>query len=262
MLPRAINELQQRAKRFAPLLLLASFPLQAAQLDVAVVGPVDSLNCRLRSLTVLGVAFTATNKAAADAICSSSARPGLTYVSAVGTPTSKGEIKLNSLVVVSAEGYVAGASAVYLRGEVTQANPLTGEFVVSGIVVSARETTPSVGTYVEVLGSRPGSSGSVLSTSIVPVDANSSAGTGKLSSSGTGALSSSGTGVNSSAGTGALSSSGTGVNSSAGTGKQSSSGTGALSSSGTGALSSSGTGVLSSSGTGVLSSVGTGTSSN
>ena len=257
-MPKGNNELKRGFARSAPLLLLVSFSLQAAQLDVAAVGPVDAVSCRQRSVTVLGVTFTATTKTAVDAICTSNARPGLTYLSALGTPSNKGIVELKSLSLVSAEGYVSGATDVYLRGVVTHANPLTGEFSISGAVVSANGPTPSVGSYVELVGSRPSPNGVVLSTAVVAVGVNSSAGTGKQSSAGTGKQSSAGTGKQSSAGTGALSSAGTGALSSAGTGKQSSAGTGKQSSAGTGKQSSAGTGALSSAGTGALSSAGTG----
>ena len=258
-------------KRLAPLAFLASMSLHATGIDVAVVGPVDAVDCRLRSVSVLGVPFTAVDRSVAQQICSSNPQPGISYVSALGIPNDSGVLELTAFKLLSAEGYVPGVSPVYVRGLVTRVDALTGKFSIRGATITTEQTVPTLDEYIEVVGSQPSGGGLVLSYAARPSDDStgnhelgvieSSAGTGKFSSSGTGLNSSAGTGVLSSAGTGKFSSSGTGLHSSAGTGVLSSAGTGKFSSSGTGLNSSAGTGVLSSAGTGVLSSAGTGLNS-
>jgi hypothetical protein len=285
LLPKRNKDLLASAKMLGSLALLFSLPLEAGTSDVAAVGVVDAASCSLRSVSVLGVSFTARDEAVAQKICASNLQPGLAFVSVVGVLNDEGLIELEQFNFLSAEEYVPGVSLVYLRGNVSWSDPLTGRFSINGAQVAVGDTTPLIGAQVEVVGSQPIGGGLILSDIVWPagielrrqffeVSTNSSSGTGKLSSSGTGfnssvgsavlsssgtgKLSSSGTGLNSSVGSGVLSSSGTGLNSSVGSGVLSSSGTGKLSSSGTGLNSSVGSGVISSSGTGLNSSVGSG----
>src|SRR6187549_2853796 len=109
--------------------MISSLTAHAASRQVAVVGPVDAIDCQTNSITVLGVRFAA-EAVAATVICKSFAVSS--YVSAVGNVESTGTIRLGKLSLVADGVYVPGATLVYVRAEVSKADPITGEISLSG----------------------------------------------------------------------------------------------------------------------------------
>jgi hypothetical protein len=262
MLPKAIKTLRPIAAVCAALSALVSTPIHAADADIAVVGPVDSINCAAKVIRILGIDFRANNRTNAALVCGLERRAGLTYVSATGKLDAKGVVDLVNSRLILAEGYVAGSSAVYLKGSITKSDSLTGKVSVSGAIINTSAGTPSVGSTIEVLGIQPLVGGEILPASIAI-----SKDSGLMSSTGSGVLNLSSTG----SGTAKFSSTGSGVASLSSTGSgvaalisSTGSGRSKLSSTGSGAakLSSTGSGVerFSSTGSGVasLSSTGSG----
>jgi hypothetical protein len=237
--------------------------------EIAVVGPIDSVGCGAKSVTVLNIRFAVPKTLDSASVCSEAANQVILVVAAQGRVHSSGTIVLDELKVVSSDQYVAGATTIYVRGPVTASNATLGTLSIHGAIVATGSLPPPIGTNLEILASQPHPGGVLLPSLIALEDGNSSAGSravpfssagsGILSSAGSGAvsLSSAGSGRFSSAGSGKLSSAGSGAVSfsSAGSGKLSSAGSGAvsLSSAGSGRFSSAGSGKLSSAGSGAVS---------
>ena len=274
MLPKA-SSLVARSKKFVGVLLIAAVPVSAVANEIAVVGPIEAVDCRAQTVKILGVRFAADAVATAT-LCESDAFSVSSYVSATGEVDSTGGIRLRNLTAVPSTLYVPGASPVYIRGEVSIANPDTGEIFLNGALIDSQSASPSLGSIVEILGTQPLPNGSVLPLSLRVVvekltndssigsgsEVNSSVGSGValMSSVGSGAalMSSVGSGAskNSSVGSGAALMSSVG----SGAAKNSSVGSGAalMSSVGSGAAKNSSVG----SGAALMSSVGSGAAKN
>jgi len=239
---------------------LSAFASQALGQDaeIAVLGPVDVASCLSKSATILGIRFHARDAVNSQAICSFASANDTSVVAAKGVVDKSGSVVLTGFKAIPTDQYVPGASEIYLRGAVTQSDPLLGRMSIHGAVVVTGSVPPSVGTLVEILGSQPLPGGVLLPISISRKEVDSSAGSGQLSFAGSGTLSSAGSGIFSSAGSGKRSSAGSGKLSSAGSGALSSAGSGKLSSAGSGKRSSAGSGKLSSAGSGTFSSAGSG----
>ncbi len=234
LLSKRNKHLLAPARMLGCLALLFSLPLEALSGDFAAVGVVDASSCGLRSVSVLGVSFTAKDQAIADELCASKPQPGLAFVAVVGVLNDQGALELKEFNLLSSEEYVPGVSSVYLRGRVSWSNPLTGKFSIGGAEIAAGDLTPLVGEDVEVVGSQPIGRGVILSDIVLPAglalrrelfnaSTNSSVGSGVLGSSaslnssvGSGKLGSSAS-LNSSVGSGVLGSSAS-LNSSVGSG--------------------------------------------
>ncbi|HLA71279.1 MAG TPA: hypothetical protein VK624_07180 [Steroidobacteraceae bacterium] len=264
MLPKA-SSLLARSKKFVGVLLIAAVPVNAVANEIAVVGPIEEVNCLAQTVKILGVRFAADAVATAT-LCESGAFSVSSYVSATGEVDSTGGIRLRNLTAVPSTLYVPGASPVYVRGEVSIANPSTGEISLNGALIDSQSASASLGSIVEILGTQPLPNGSVLPLSLRVVvekltndssvgsgsEVNSSVGSGAALMSSVG----SGTAKNSSVGSGAALMSSVG----SGAAKNSSVGSGAalMSSVGSGTAKNSSVG----SGAALMSSVGSGTAKN
>ena len=224
--------------RAGSLLLFPFFLAAAHAQESAVLGPVEQVNHRESSLTVLGQTYEVAPSVVVTIGATSysylrafrSIRAGA-YVSIVGNIAPSGRLVAQE-ILVSRTQYVAGASDVFISGVVTSYDASTGQAKVGNLVIDATPTFAElsegiyVGSRIEVSGKQAVSGGVVWASGLEvlrAVDTDSISGTGSktstLSISGTGASmqSISGTG----AGASMQSISGTGIR------KQSISGTGA-----------------------------------
>jgi hypothetical protein len=237
-----------------------------------VIGPVESFDAKHGVARVLGqtvVLHPAQQVTVGD------------VVSVVGTTAADGSITAS---ILSDKGlYIAGASKIFLTGNVQKVNSALGTATVNGVTVdftsllANTQVAPKVGSAVQIGGTQPAVGGVVLASvvssdfvdwqqtaagvgtsSISGVGASSISGVGKSSISGVGASSISGVGKSSISGVGASSISGVGKSSISGVGASSISGVGKSSISGVGANSISGVGMASISGVGASSISGVG----
>jgi hypothetical protein len=254
-----VNKSNKRlAGTFAVFALCCASAVSQAK-EIQVIGPVEKVQSRSSSLTVLGQTFVS-----ARAITGRDGRVGGIavgdYVSITGEIV-KGTLVARTIVTLAAP-YVPGASEVLFRGPVAYAKA-TGLATAGGLQILLSQATSNSalniesGDSIEVLGIQALPGGPVWASEI-RIEPIGSAGTDSLSIQGTGLLSIQGTGTQSIQGTGTQSIQGTGTRSIQGTGTKSIQGTGVQSIQGTGALSIQGTGALSIQGTGKLSIQGTG----
>jgi hypothetical protein len=262
-----VNKSNKRLVRWlAPFAFLCA--VGVAQSDVVAIGPIEKVQGRAGSITVLGQTFA---KLPAAAKNEKEIQVGR-YVAVVGE-------RVNGLLVAETmifldEPYVAGSSAVMIRGPVDRYIAETGVVQTGNlkILLSQGFSSGSLnyvpGDVIEIVGTQALPNSPVWATEIRDSSESSISdsvrtlsiqGTGKQSIQGTGVQSIQGTGLLSIQGTGKQSIQGTGVQSIQGTGKQSIQGTGVQSIQGTGALSIQGTGKQAIQGTGVQSIQGTGT---
>jgi hypothetical protein len=206
MLPKASKSAAFTAHLVALIGLIAANNANAGNAEFAVAGAVETASCRAHTVKILGIVFVANDAGNAAAICKLGHPLGLRYVSAVGVAGPTGAVLLTRLTSLSADRYVPGATAVYLRGQITGTRIASGDVVLNGAVVSLAGTEIRVGTSIEVLGTQPVLGGVVLPTAFLVVDSSIGSGSSLNSSIGSGSsLNSSigsGSSLNSSIGSG------------------------------------------------------------
>jgi hypothetical protein len=257
---------------------LIAGPIDANAAEVAVVGPIERIDCKASSVRILGITFVASDRKGASVLCSLANSTSGRFVAAQGQVGAANVVQLTSFSLVPKTSYVSGATSVYLRGEVSEVLLSAGTIAINGALIDASYALPVPGAVVEVVGTQPVLGGIVVPISLTVLsppagaEASSSLGSGVTANSSLGsgatANSSLGSGVeaNSSLGSGVVanSSMGSGVvaNSSMGSGVAANSSMG----SGVVANSSLGSGVAanSSMGSGVVanSSMGSGVTAN
>jgi predicted RecA/RadA family phage recombinase len=206
MLPKASKPAVFTAHLVALIGLIAANNSNAGGSDFAVAGAIESASCRARTVKILGIVFVANDAGTAAAICKLGHTVGFRYVSAVGVAGPTGAVLLTRLTSLSTDRYVPGATAVYLRGQITGARIASGDVVLNGAVVSLAGTQVMVGTSIEVVGTQPVLGGVVLPTAVLVIDSSIGSGSSLNSSIGSGSsLNSSigsGSSLNSSIGSG------------------------------------------------------------
>lgn len=228
-------------------------PLSAASAsDLSLVGPLESVDCKGATAQILGVRFVAADPKSAKLLCTLGVSSSPRYVVAEGTRDAANSVRLEKLELVSKVYYVAGATTVYIRGQVSEASGSVGTVSISGALVDASFTMPQVGSVIEVAGTQPIRGGVIIPATLNIVSTNSSMGSGVTANSSMG----SGIVTNSSMGSGVT------TDSSIGSGVEASS----VIESGVSANSSMGSGIATNSsmgsGVAVNSSMGTGLSTN
>jgi hypothetical protein len=223
--------------RAGSLLLLPLFLAAAYAHETVALGPVEQVNLRGSSLTVLGQTFDLTPAVAvtigAKTYKISDALQVVhvgTYISVVGTDTPNGR-PIAKEIIVSRHDYVPGANDVFVSGAVTAYDASTGQAKVGDLKIDVTSMFASnssfsigVGTRIEVFGRQAIAGGVVWASELKLVkDASTGSAANVQSISGTGFA----TNKQSISGTGAAAN----VQSISGTGfatnKQSISGTGA-----------------------------------
>jgi hypothetical protein len=145
-----------RVAAAAAIFLISSEMTSAGTSHVAVIGPIDQINCAASTYRVLGVSFKATSKSVMSRLCSSQTISTPSYVVAAGLRGDSGKNVGTELAELRSELYVAGASLVFIRGVVTRINAATGEFEVAGANVFALTgQTPALGEAVDIVGTQP-----------------------------------------------------------------------------------------------------------
>jgi hypothetical protein len=140
----------------ATIFLISTQMASAGANQVAVIGPIDQVNCSAGTYRVLGISFKATQKSVISGLCGSQSAAGPAYVVAGGLRSDSGKIVGTDLAEVQSELYVAGGSVVFVRGTVSRINATTGEFEVAGAKVFALTgETPALGAQVDVVGTQP-----------------------------------------------------------------------------------------------------------
>ena len=136
-----------------------------ARYPIAVVGPVERVDLKARTVTVLGQTFAATSIRSLKA-----ARVG-DYVLAGGS-ISGSQLVLGELQSLGAT-YVAGASGIYVRSVVSSIDAATGRLRLGGVVVDYTATLanggtnlPAVGSVVEFYGTQPSRGGVALASDL------------------------------------------------------------------------------------------------
>lgn len=148
--------------------LIASNFASATNAGLAVVGPIDQVNCGTGTFRILGIRFQASTKSVLSSLCSSEARPDIAYV-VVGSKNSSGKAMALSVVEAGSEMYVPGASTVFIRGPVSQVSPKIGEFEVAGTrVVGLVGQLPALDSSIDVVGTQPLLGDAVVATSAAP----------------------------------------------------------------------------------------------
>jgi len=138
-----------------------------AKKEIAVVGPVEALNCSAGRLQVLGVAFQFSSTKGLAGLCSPSSNAQSGYVAVRGDTNNVGEVSAAQIMSLVRDTYVPGASTIFIRGAVTSIKPEIGQFKVSGTsIVFSANRLPRVGDVVEVVGTQPALSGLVLADSV------------------------------------------------------------------------------------------------
>lgn len=123
--------------------------------DIAVIGPVDQVNCAAGTYRVLGVSFKANSKTT-SVLCNSQNVAGVSYVVAAGKLNESGKVVGTELALVRSDMYVAGASVVFIRGPVSRVNQANGEFEVAGTrVVALTGQMPELGAQIDAIGTQP-----------------------------------------------------------------------------------------------------------
>jgi hypothetical protein len=179
-------------------LLAGAFSQSSSASDLAVVGPVESVDCKASSVQVLGVRFVARDAKTAAVLCSLGVSASPRYVSLQGTKDAANSVQLDSLQLVAKVSYVAGATPVYIRGLVSDKSVELGLVSISGAIVDASFSVPAPGSHVEVVGTQPVKGGIIFPTILNVATTNSSLGSGIASNSSLG----SGVSSNSSLGSG------------------------------------------------------------
>jgi hypothetical protein len=158
-----------RVAAIAAIFLISTGLVSAGANQVAVIGPIDQVNCATGTYRVLGMSFKAASKSVLTGLCGSQNASGTSYVVAAGLRSASGKLAGTELAEVRSEMYVAGASVVFVRGIVSRINALTGEFEVSGAKVFALTgQTPTLGTQVDVVGTQPLLGAVVIADSVYP----------------------------------------------------------------------------------------------
>ena len=169
MLPKASSLVIHSKSLVAGLLAIGVSGAVSAR-EIAVVGPIESLNCSAHRVNILGVSFAA-DTAATAAMCRAGAYSVSSYVSAIGDIDAKGGIQLRRIALVADGSYVSGSSPVFVRGEISQSNQKTGVLSLNGAVIDSQTLSVSVGSVVEVLGIQPLPNGVVVPLAIQTVSA-------------------------------------------------------------------------------------------
>jgi hypothetical protein len=190
--------------------------------EIALVGPIERVDCKASTLQILGVRLFASDAKSARLICSLQVSSGTRLVSAQGLTDGANVVQLKSLQLLAKSAYVAGATNVYVRGYVSEVSLTLGVASISGAIFDSSYALPTAGSLVEVAGTQPVLGGTIVPLLVnilsQPVQTDSSIGSGANANSSIG----SGVSFNSSIGSGvdANSSIGSGVslNSSIGSG--------------------------------------------
>lgn len=178
-------------------LLVGLFSQPTFASDFAVVGPVESVDCKASSVRVLGISFIARDAKTSTVLCSLGVSASPRYVSLQGSKDAAGNVHLDKLQLVAKVSYVAGATPVYVRGQVSERSVDRGLVSIGGAIVDASFALPEIGSGVEVVGTQPLRGGVILPATF-NVSTNSSLGSGVVSNSSLG----SGVTTNSSLGSG------------------------------------------------------------
>ena len=219
--------------------------------DVVTLGPVEALDVRRGTVTVLGQQYLL-GDVAKRALRSLSVGD---YVVTSGMVRSDGSVAANAVLRLAAM-YVSGASPVYLKGRVASNDVSLGRLVVGTLAIDYTATPSFVdvsalgpGSTLELAGIQPVAAGLLLAGEAKVISVQSIAGTDSRSIAGTDARSIAGTDARSIAGTDSRSIAGTDARSIAGTDSRSIAGTDARSIAGTDSRSIAGTDARSIAGT-------------
>ncbi|MEO8019814.1 MAG: hypothetical protein ABI769_18550, partial [Pseudomonadota bacterium] len=151
--------------------LVGVVPAYSGDNSISVVGAIESVGCKARTIKVLGITFAAIDAGNAAAICRSGNPADLSFVAVTGTVGPTGNVQLTKIVGLSANQYVPGATPVYLRGRISGLDLSTGAVFLSGAVVSQASADLGQGSVVEILGTQPTIGGVVLPATIRKIDA-------------------------------------------------------------------------------------------
>ena len=153
--------------------------------DLALVGPAERLDCASGEVQLLGIRLRAVSAANLALDSELQASGNAAYLAATARIDRAGSARLAKLFLIQDESYVAGASTVFVRGTVTSANFATGQFEVSGSRFSLFESQlPSVGAFVEVVGTQPQFGGPILVNTFAAVSKDGTVGSGAKSTAG------------------------------------------------------------------------------
>lgn len=136
--------------------------------SIAIVGPIEALNCTDESFKILGLQFRASEDYLLAEMCESS-DDSLQYVAIAGFKDERGELVATHVSSLGVR-YVPGVSLVYIAGEVSDSKVDVGLFAVSGsTTISIPGVAPGVGERIEAIGSQPQPGGAVVAVSMQPV---------------------------------------------------------------------------------------------
>jgi hypothetical protein len=162
-----------RATLLAAIFLISPAFASSADTNLAIVGPVDQVNCTKGTFRVLGTTFVVNSRSLMAGSCTSGTA-GSGYVVVAGRQVSSKAIA-NNVSELTSEIYVPGASPVFVRGAVSRVDQLTGQFEVSGTrVLALSGKVPDLGLSVDVIGTQPLLGGVVLADAIYATPASES----------------------------------------------------------------------------------------
>jgi hypothetical protein len=188
------------------------FPLATPASEISIVGPIEAVDCKAGVIQVLGVRLSAQDAKAAKLVCSLGVASRVRSAIVRGEVVAANNVHLKSLQLASKDYYVAGASQVYLKGEVSDVRLQTGTISVGGASVDASFQLPALGSMIEVAGTQPLLGGVITPTQLIVItgpqasDNASSVGSGVATNSSVG----SGVATNSSVGSGVVTNSSVG----------------------------------------------------
>src|ERR1043165_1395973 len=136
MLPKAIKSLRSSLTVCAVITALIPISASAGDTGVFAIGTVDFASCSKKAVSVLGIDFRAVDRAGAAAICALQGDSQLSYIAVTGRLNATGAVEFVNARILSPDGYVPGSTSVYLKGVITEADPLTGRAVINGATVS------------------------------------------------------------------------------------------------------------------------------
>src|SRR5688572_11640615 len=113
----------------APIVTAIAFGIlsqPALSSEIALVGPIESIDCKASTLQILGVRLVATDSKSARLICSLQISSGARLVSAQGLVNGANVVQLKSMQLLPKSAYVAGATNVYVRGDVSEVSSTLG----------------------------------------------------------------------------------------------------------------------------------------